>query len=65
MSNPQQITVAGGNLFQLAAFYLSDATQWNRIAQVNGLTDPMITGTVTLTIPPTNATGSNGGILYP
>ena len=65
MSNPQQITVAGGNLFQLAAQYLGSAEQWYRLAQVNGLTDPMITGTVTLTIPPTNSTGSNGGILYP
>jgi len=27
------ITVAGGNLYQLALQYLGDATQWNRIAQ--------------------------------
>jgi hypothetical protein len=65
VSNPQQITVSGGNLFQLAAQYLGSAEQWSRLAQVNGLSDPMISGTITLTIPPTNPTGGNGGILYP
>ena len=65
MSNPQQVTVSGGNLYQLAARYLGDAQQWSRIAQVNGLTDPMLSGPVTLTIPPALPTGGNGGILYP
>lgn len=59
----QTIQVAGGNLFQLAATYLGDATQWNRIAQLNGLYDPMITGVVTLKIPPVDLTTGNGGIL--
>ena len=55
----QTITVAGGNLFALAAQYLGDATQWIRIAQLNDLPDPMITGLVTLRIPDPdpNATG--------
>lgn len=45
------ITVAGGNLFQIAAEQLNDATQWIRIAQLNRLSDPMLTGVVTLLIP--------------
>lgn len=45
------VTVAGGNLFRLAAELLGDATQWLRIAQANGLSDPMISGLTTLTIP--------------
>lgn len=55
------ITVAGGNLFALAAQYLGDATQWNRIASLNGLTDFIITGQITLKIPPRGI--SNGGVL--
>ncbi len=45
------LTTAGGNLFRIAAEQLGDATQWLRIAQLNGLTDPILTGLVTLTIP--------------
>ena len=45
------ITVAGGNLFQIAASELGDATQWLRIAQLNGLSDPMLNGVTTLLIP--------------
>jgi hypothetical protein len=51
-ANLRTVTVAGGNLFQLAAQYLGDAQQWNRIASLNGLWDPMIVGVVTLLIPP-------------
>jgi nucleoid-associated protein YgaU len=61
--NPKTITVAGGNLFQIAAQYLGDATQWNRIATLNGLTDPNIVGIVTLKLPPMKVGGGNGGIL--
>lgn len=59
----QSITVAGGNLFAVASVYLGDATQWNRIAALNGLTDPMLTGVVTLLLPPFNPEAGNGGIL--
>lgn len=55
------VTVAGANLFALAAQYLGDATQWNRIAQLNGLTDPVVAGVMTLKIPPVGA--GNGGVL--
>ena len=58
------VTVAGGNLYQLALQYLNDATQWNRIAQENGLIDPMLTGIVTLQIPSIDP-NAGGGILAP
>jgi nucleoid-associated protein YgaU len=58
------ITVAGGNLFNLALVYLGDATQWNRIAQLNNLIDPVLNGLVTLQIPSTNA-DAGGGIFVP
>lgn len=45
------ITVAGGNLFRIAAEELGDATQWIRIARLNGLSDPMLKGVVTLRLP--------------
>jgi hypothetical protein len=54
------ITVVGGNLFGLAAIYLNDATQWIRIAQANGLSDPVLTGLQTLKIPPVDATAGGG-----
>ena len=54
------ITVAGGDLYRLALQDLGDATQWNRIAQANGLADPVLTGLVTLRIPPADATAGGG-----
>jgi nucleoid-associated protein YgaU len=45
------ITVAGDNLFRLAAVELGDATQWIRIAELNQITDPVLTGVTTLLIP--------------
>jgi hypothetical protein len=54
------ITVAGGNLFALAAQYLQDATQWIRIAQANDLSDPVLIGVQTLVIPPVDATAGGG-----
>jgi nucleoid-associated protein YgaU len=68
----QTITVAGGNLFQLALQYLGDSTQWNRLALANlaalapagGVPDPMLTGLVSLNIPALNA-NAGGGIYVP
>ena len=57
------MTIAGGNLFKIAAQVYGDPSQWNRIAAANGLWDFIITGTVTLTIPPPNPAAGNGGIL--
>lgn len=50
----------GGNLFAIAAQYLGDATQWIRIAQVNVLSDPVLTGVVTLVIPPVDPSATGG-----
>ena len=54
------ILQAGGNLFRVAAEQLGDATQWNRIARVNGLSDPMLSGVVTLKIPAVDPTAGGG-----
>lgn len=59
----KSITVAGGNLFQIASVYLGDATQWNRIATLNGLTDPMLTGVATISLPPFDPGAGNDGVL--
>jgi hypothetical protein len=56
----RSITVAGGDLFHIAAVELGDATQWIRIAQLNGLSDPMLTGVTTLRIPAPDATAGGG-----
>lgn len=56
------ITVAGGNLYQIALEQLGDSTQWNRIAILNGLVDPFLTGIVTLKIP--QADPNAGGGVY-
>ncbi len=54
------VTLAGGNMFQLAATELGDATQWIRIAQLNGLSDPMLSGVVTLLIPDQDPNAGGG-----
>ena len=56
----QTITVSGGNLFQIAGAWLGDATQWIRIAELNGLLDPMLTGLVTLNLPEQNSSAGGG-----
>ena len=54
------VTVAGGNLFRIATEQLGDATQWVRIAQLNGLSDPMISGVQVLQIPEVNPNAGGG-----
>jgi hypothetical protein len=54
------ITVAGGNLFRIAAEQLGDAAQWLRIAQLNALSDPNLTGVVTLLIPDVDPNAGGG-----
>jgi hypothetical protein len=56
------LTIAGGNLFRIAAEQLGDATQWIRIAQLNQLPDPNISGLVTLQIPDEDP-AAGGGIV--
>jgi len=50
----------GANLFALAATNLQDATQWIRIAQQNGLSDPFISAVQILQIPDVNLTLTGG-----
>ncbi|GAA5265092.1 hypothetical protein ACOSOMT5_P1517 [Acidiphilium sp. MT5] len=54
------ITAIGGNLFTLAAQYLGDATQWIRLAQINGLADPFLVGQVNLVLPPVDPNAGGG-----
>jgi hypothetical protein len=56
----QTITVYGGNLYQLAAEKLGDATQWIRIAQANQISDPFLSGSVTLLLPDQDPTAGGG-----
>jgi hypothetical protein len=58
MQNP--ITVFSGNLFQIAAQYLGDATQWIRIAQLNNMGDPVIRQMTILTLPDPDASAGGG-----
>ncbi len=54
------VTVAGGDLFRIALQQLGDATQWNRIAELNGLTDPVLNGVLSLEIPLIDKTAGGG-----
>ena len=56
----QALTVVGGNLFRIAAEQLSDATQWIRIAQLNGIADPVLSGVIKLQIPDPDPTAGGG-----
>ena len=54
------IVVVGGSLFRIAAQYLGDATQWIRIAELNGFIDPVLSGQVTLTLPDVDSSATGG-----
>jgi hypothetical protein len=54
------VTVAGDNLFRIAAEQLTDATQWIRIAELNSLSDPFLMGVVTLLIPDVDPDAGGG-----
>jgi nucleoid-associated protein YgaU len=56
----QNITVTGGTLFQIAAQYLQDATQWIRIAQLNAISDPWLSGVVALSLPDVDPSAGGG-----
>jgi len=47
----------GVTLFQVAASYLGDATQWSRIAQINKIRDPFSFGAPTTLILPPDPSG--------
>ena len=54
------ILQAGGTLFHVAAAELGDATQWLRIARLNGLDDPVLEGVVRLKLPAIDASAGGG-----
>lgn len=59
------VTVVGGDLFRLALTHLGDATQWSRIAGLNGLDDPFLDqplqgGVITLALPAVDASAGGG-----
>lgn len=54
------MVVVGGDLFRIAMQQLGDATQWNRIAALNGLTDPVLRGLTTLQIPAMDPSAGGG-----
>ena len=54
------LVVVGGDLFRIALQQLGDATQWNRIAALNGLSDPILQGLVTLILPAVDKTAGGG-----
>ena len=56
----RMILQAGGTLFHVAAAELGDATQWLRIARLNGLDDPMLEGVVRLKLPVIDASAGGG-----
>ena len=56
----KRITIAGDNLFHIAAQQLGDATQWIRIAELNNLSDPMLSGVVELMIPDVDRNAGGG-----
>ncbi len=56
------VTVAGGTLFRVALDWLGDATQWVLVAQLNGLTDPVLSGLTTLRLPSVDP-NAGGGIV--
>ncbi|MFN3886146.1 MAG: hypothetical protein ACK4MG_04235 [Aquabacterium sp.] len=59
-SSGQSITTAGGNLFKLAADLYGDAAEWATLARANKLSDPVLTGVQTLTVPA--KPDGNGGV---
>ena len=54
------ITTVGGNLFRIAADTLGDATQWNRIARLNGMSDPFFSGLRDLVLPDVDEDAGGG-----
>ena len=54
------IRVADTTLFHVAARELGDATQWNRVALLNNLTDPVVRGVVELLLPPYDISATGG-----
>lgn len=56
----RELTVSATNLFRIAAEQFGDALQWILIARLNGISDPMIGGVITLKLPSANPRPSDG-----
>lgn len=59
------VTVVRGDLFRLALTHLGDATQWSRIAALNGLNDPVlddpgVDAVITLALPAVDLSKGGG-----
>lgn len=52
----KNVTLSGGNLYQVAADNYGDARYWESLATVNNLTDPQLTGINTIVVPTTPST---------
>jgi hypothetical protein len=61
----KEVTLAGGNLFRVAAEQYGDALAWTRIAAANGMTDPFFDDTRTLKVPPPDPGHRTLGVLRP
>lgn len=61
--NAQIITVTNANLFQLAAQYYQDATEWTTIANANNMYDAMTPENITLSLIIPTVPIPSGGIL--
>lgn len=59
--NSSTVTVAGGNLYDMASKQYGDATSWTAIAKANGLSDPQVMGVQSLIVPKQPDTA--GGVL--
>jgi len=57
---PTEISVSSTTFFHVAATFLHDATQWNRVAALNGLTDPWLSGVAVLLLPEADASAGGG-----
>lgn len=62
-SGTANLTVAGGNLYALAAQEYGDPMAWTALAQANGLADPMISGIATVVVPAKPAPADSTGVL--
>lgn len=60
MTATTNITVVGGDLFHIASAWLGDATQWIRIAQLNNLKDPQLSGVTILALPAVDPAAGGG-----
>ena len=63
MATTIKVTAADVSLYHVAAAQLGDATQWWRIAQLNGITDPDLSTFVTpvqIALPTVDSSLSSG-----